>query len=66
MKIDAAIQGERKIWDCDANMDNIVRKVSMSTSVARQLSPEEEELAKKREELVLLQAELADRELRLR
>jgi hypothetical protein len=35
----------------------------MSTEILRRLSPEEEELAKKREELALLQAELADREL---
>ena len=37
----------------------------MSTEILRRLSPEEEELAKKREELALLQAELADRELLL-
>jgi sulfur relay (sulfurtransferase) DsrC/TusE family protein len=35
----------------------------MSTEILRRLSPEEEELAKKREELALLQAELVEREL---
>jgi hypothetical protein len=35
----------------------------MSTEIAHRLSPEEEELAKKREDLALLQAELAEREL---
>ena len=37
----------------------------MNTGIARRVSPEEEELARKREELALLQAELADHELRL-
>jgi chromosome segregation ATPase len=37
----------------------------MKSEIVRRLSPEEEELAKKREELALLQAELADRELHL-
>jgi hypothetical protein len=37
----------------------------MSAETVRHVSPEEEELAKKREELTLLQAELADRELYL-
>jgi sulfur relay (sulfurtransferase) DsrC/TusE family protein len=35
----------------------------MRTDIVRQVPPEEEELAKKREELALLQAELAEREL---
>jgi peptidoglycan hydrolase CwlO-like protein len=35
----------------------------MNTEITRRVSPEEEELAKKREELVLLQVELAEREL---
>jgi hypothetical protein len=35
----------------------------MHTEITRRISPEEEELAKKREKLALLQAELADREL---
>jgi hypothetical protein len=35
----------------------------MSARIVRRLSPEEEELARKREELALLQATLADREL---
>src|SRR5271166_346983 len=35
----------------------------MSTEIVRRGSPEEEELAKKREELALLQADLAEREL---
>src|SRR5271166_6488067 len=35
----------------------------MSTEIVHRLSPEEEELAKKREELALLQAQLAEREL---
>ena len=35
----------------------------MSTEILRRTSPEEEELAQKREELALLQAKLADREL---
>jgi DNA repair exonuclease SbcCD ATPase subunit len=37
----------------------------MTTEVVRRLSPEEEELAAKREELVRLETELADRELAL-
>jgi hypothetical protein len=37
----------------------------MHTGITRRVSPEEEELANKREELALLQAELADRELLL-
>ncbi len=37
----------------------------MNAEIVRHLSPEEEELAKKREELALLQAELAERELYL-
>src|ERR1019366_4559321 len=37
----------------------------MNTEIARRLSPEEEELAKKRDELALLQSELAERELYL-
>jgi hypothetical protein len=37
----------------------------MSTEILRRVLPEEEELAKKREELALLQAELADQELSL-
>lgn len=37
----------------------------MNTDIVHRLSPEEEELAKKREELALLQAELAERELYL-
>ena len=36
---------------------------SMKSEIARRTSPEEEELARKREELALLQAELAEREL---
>ena len=35
----------------------------MNSEIARRASPEEEELARKREELALLQAELAEREL---
>ena len=35
----------------------------MNSEIARRTSPEEEELARKREELALLQAELAEREL---
>jgi len=35
----------------------------MNAQIVRRLSPEEEELARKREELALLQAELAEREL---
>ena len=35
----------------------------MKAQIVRRLSPEEEELARKREELALLQAELAEREL---
>ena len=35
----------------------------MSTEITHRLSPEEEELAKKRQDLALLQAELAEREL---
>jgi hypothetical protein len=38
---------------------------SMKMQIARRLSPEEEELAKKRDELAGLQADLADRELYL-
>jgi len=38
-------------------------KQAMNAQIVRRLSPEEEELAKKRDELVLLQAELAEREL---
>jgi len=37
----------------------------MSAETVRRVSPEEEELAKKREEFALLQSELADRELHL-
>ncbi len=37
----------------------------MSAETVRRVSPEEEELARKREELALLQSELADRELHL-
>lgn len=37
----------------------------MTTGIARRLSPEEEELAKKRDELGLLQVQLAERELYL-
>jgi len=37
----------------------------MKAQIVRRLSPEEEELARKREELALLQAELAERELDL-
>jgi chromosome segregation ATPase len=37
----------------------------MKSEIARRLSPEEEELASKRDELALLQGELADRELYL-
>jgi DNA repair exonuclease SbcCD ATPase subunit len=37
----------------------------MNSKIARRASPEEEELARKREELALLQAELAERELYL-
>jgi len=35
----------------------------MNIEIARRISPEEEELARKREELALLQTELAEREL---
>ena len=35
----------------------------MPTEIVHHLSPEEQELAKKRQELTILQAELADREL---
>ena len=35
----------------------------MSAGPSRQLSPEEEELGKKREKLAVLQAELGEREL---
>jgi uncharacterized coiled-coil protein SlyX len=35
----------------------------MHTEITRRVSPEEEELAKKREELALLHAELADRRI---
>jgi len=38
-------------------------ELAMQTDIARRMSPEEEELAKKREELARLQAKLADREL---
>jgi hypothetical protein len=37
----------------------------MNVQIVRRLSPEEEELARKREELAMLQAELAERELSL-
>jgi chromosome segregation ATPase len=37
----------------------------MKSEIVRRLSPEEEELRKKRDELALLQTELADRELHL-
>ena len=40
-------------------------KAAMKSEIARRLSPEEEELARKRDELALLQGELADRELYL-
>src|ERR1039458_5411274 len=37
----------------------------MPTEIVRHLSPEEQELARKRQELAILQAELTDRELSL-
>ena len=37
----------------------------MPTEIVRHLSPEEQELARKRQELALLQVELTDRELSL-
>jgi hypothetical protein len=37
----------------------------MPTEIVRHLSPEEQELARKRQELTILQAELTDRELSL-
>jgi len=40
-------------------------KIAVSTGIKRRLSPEEEELARKREELEALQVQLADRELHL-
>ena len=39
------------------------KAVIMNNEIARRTSPEEEELARKREELALLQVELAEREL---
>ncbi len=52
------------VWYARQNDDNWGRVLKqMSAGIVRRASPEEEELAKKREELALVQAELAEREL---